>query len=305
MRLFWNGKDITEYCNITGCIHRDAAGGRSDSLELQLDRASVWYRWGPEEGDEIEVTETGFTTGIMYLTAVIPNGDQYRILASGMKAAANRKTWIGFENISLKALVERCASECGMEGRIFGMDEALILPYALRRGEGCAAFLNRIGRAEGFKVKAYNGAIRLIYLPYAERQLPTARMTITAKQDGVIYRRRKNLQYSSLTVLSPWAQATARDTEAERINDRTLTTLPAMNRAQAGRWARNLLRDFNRQAEEMTIEQSFHPRMAALNRVDISGGTDMDGQWIVEEAEHDLKNRTTRAKMFRVMEGIR
>lgn len=305
MRLFWSEKEITEYCNITGCIHRDAAGGKSDSLDLQLDRASVWYRWGPEEGDEIEITETGFSTGVMYLTAVIPNGDQFRILASGLKSAANRRTWAGYENMTLKALVERCAAESGMAGKIFGIDENMRLPYAMRRDEGCAAFLARIGQAEGFKVKTYNGAIRAISLQFAEEQIPAARITLNAKQDGVIYRRRKSLKYASLTVKSPWAQATARDPEAEGGNSKVITTLPAENPAQAGRWARNLLREMNRQAEELTIEQTFNPAMAALSRVEINGGTDMDGSWIVEEAEHDLKNKTTSAKMFRVLTGIR
>ena len=305
MRLFWNSKEITEYCNITGCIYRDAAGGKSDTLELTLDRASVWYRWGPEEGDEIEVTETGFETGILYLTAVIPLRDEYRILASGMKPAANRKTWAGFKNMTLRMLVERCAAESGMAGKIFGMDGNLLIPYAMRRGEGCAAFLARIGRAEGFKLKTYNGAMRAIYLPYAEEQEPRARLNLTAKQDGVTYRRRRNLKYSTLTVMSPWAKATARDESAEGVNDMTVTTLPAMDNTQAGRWARNLLREKNRLAEELTIEQTFNSRMTALSRVEVNGGTDMDGQWLIEEAEHDLKNKTTCAKMLRVISTIR
>lgn len=305
MRLVWNGKDITEYCEIAGCIHRDAAGGKSDSLELRLDRASVWYRWGPEEGDEIEVTEDGYTTGKMYLTAIIPQGDQFRVLGSSVSPAANRTAWAGFENVTFKTLMERCAAECGMTGKIFGMKENLVIPYALRRGEGCAAFLDRIGRAEGFKIKAYNGAFRAIYLPFAEEQEPSCRLTLTAKQEGVSYRRRSNAKYTGLTVLSPWAKATAKDMTAPGNNVRIITCLPAMNNIQAGRWAQNLLWDHNRQAEQITMEQRLNTAMAALSRVDIDGGTDMDGEWIVEEAEHDLKNRTSYAKMYRVMDSVR
>lgn len=305
MQLIWNGTDITDYCNITGCIHRDAAGGKSDSLELKLDRAAVWYQWGPEEGDEIEITDNGFTTGKMYLTAVIPQRDQYRILASSVHPKANRKAWIGFENVSFKAMMERCAAECGMIGKVFGNDENIVIPYALRKGEGCTAFLDRIGRAEGFKIKAYDGALRAIYLPYAEEMDPAARITLNTKQEGVTYRRRKNMRYSSLTVLSPWARATAKDTDTEGNNTCVITNLPAADKAAAGRWARNLLRDHNRQAEELSIDQQFNPAMAALNRVHIEGGTDMDGEWIIEEAEHDLKNRISSARMFRVINSVR
>lgn len=305
MRLIWNGTDITDDCEITGCIHRDAAGGKSDSLELQMDRASVWYRWGPEEGDQIEVTEGDYTTGLMYLTAVIPRDDKFRILASSMSPEANRKTWEGFRNITFRTLIERCAAECGMTGKVFGIEDNLVIPYALRQGEGCAAFLDRIARAEGFKVKAYNGAFRAIYLPYAEEMEPSYRLTLDAEQDGVSYRRRGNLKYTGLTVLSPWAKAAAKDMAAPGNNVRVITDLPAENNTQAGRWARNLLWEHNRQAEEVTVTQRLNTAMSALSRVNIDGGTDMDGEWIIEEAEHDLFNKTSAAKLYRVMDSIR
>ena len=305
MQVFWNGTDITEYCNVTGCVHRDAAGGKNDTLELQLDRASVWYRWGPEEGDEIEIRQDGFTTGILYLTAAIPTGDQYRILAGSVKPEAVRKAWGGFENVTLKQIMERCSTECGMTGKIFGGAEDLTIPYAMRKGEGCAAFLDRICTAEGYKLKAYNGAFRAIALEYAEEQEPAVRLTITGTQDGIEYRRRKNLKYSGITVISPWAKATARDTNVDGSNIRVITTLPAMNAMQAGRWARNLLKDNNRQAEEVLIDQRLNTNMTALSRVSIDGGTDMDGEWIIEESEHDLKNKNTTSKLYRVIDSIR
>lgn len=304
MNLSWNGTDITQYCDITGCVHRDAAGGKSDSLELKLDHASVWYRWAPEEGDEIEITEGEYTTGKMYLTAVIPVRDQYRILASSVHPSANRKAWDGFENIPFRTLVERCAAECGMTGKVFGTEDDLMIRYAMRKGEGCAAFLDRIGRAEGFKIKAYNGAFRAIYLPYAESMNPAANLTITDRQEGIIYRRRRNLKLTGLTVQTPWVSATAKDSGAEGNNVKVITTLPAKDGATAGRWARNLLRDHNRQAEELCIEQRLNTGMTALSRVHVEGGTDADGEWIIEEAEHDLKNGTSSAKMYRVINTI-
>ena len=90
MQLYWQGTDITESVNVTGCVIRDACGDRTDMLELKLDRAADWYRWAPEEDDEIILTDGVYTTGTMYLNAVIPEGDQYRVLATGTKRAAAR-----------------------------------------------------------------------------------------------------------------------------------------------------------------------------------------------------------------------
>ncbi len=305
IQLTWNGTDITGYCTITGCIHREAAGGKSDTLELQLDRAATWYRWGPQEGDTISADMEGYATGDLYLAAVIPNGDQYRLIASGMKGAATRKAWDAFENKTFREILDRCTAEIGMTGKIYGMDERLLIPYCLRKNEGVAQFLNRIATMEGFKLKTWNGALRAIYLPWAEEQEPAQMIALNAKTGGITYRRRSSVAWTGLTVKSPWAEAIARDTGIGGNSAPTITTLPARSAAQAGRWARNLLKAHNRQAEELRIEQRLNAKMGALTRIDITGETDASGAWIVEEAEHDLLHRSTSALLYRVTDTIR
>lgn len=92
MELYWMGKNITRFVNITGCEHRDFSGGKCDCLELTLDNASDWYRWGPREDDEVRVTDGPFDTGTLYLTAVLPTEGRYRLLATGVsrRRAARR-----------------------------------------------------------------------------------------------------------------------------------------------------------------------------------------------------------------------
>lgn len=303
MALYWNGQDITEYVNILGCIYRDAASGRSDSLELTLDHASTWYRWGPEEDDEIKYTSGSFTTGKLYLSAIMPEGDRFRVLATGIRQAANRKAWEVFAGKTLDEIIAQCASESGMEGRLYGTDGELPYHFLVRQNTGCAAFLNRIGEWEGLAVKALDGAFRCVYVPWAQERPATQSIEISADQDGVIYRRRKNGKYTALTVQSPYASATARDSAATG-NNATVVCLPAMDNVQAGRWARGLLLTHNRQAEELILDQVLNIGMGSLSRVDISGNTAMVGSWIVEEAVHDFFNKRTRTRLYRVIDTI-
>jgi hypothetical protein len=305
IQLTWNGTDISAHCNITGCVHREAAGGKSDTLELQLDRASTWYRWGPEEGDEISVYMDGYATGDLFLTAVIPCGDQYRLIASGLKKEAARKTWGCYSDKTFREIFDLCAAECGTEGKIFGMDERLLIPFCLRKNEGAAGFLDRIATMEGFKLKTWNRELRAIYLAWAEEQDPVLSLNITAETGGVTYRRRANMAWTGLVVKSPWAESQARDVGYKGNNTPIITTLPARNAAQAGRWARNLLREHNRKMEELRIETRFNAKLGALNRIDITGETDASGAWIVEEAEHDLIRKSSSALMYRVRDTIR
>lgn len=304
MELYWQGKNITGYVEIVGCVHRDKSHGRSDSLELTMDHASVWYRWKPEEDDEIVVTEGNHSTGKMYLNTVIPERDKYRVIATGMRRDGIRQAWKTYENITLEKLFDQVASEARMAGKLYGVDGDIRYGYLLRKKEGCGAFLDRIGGMEGLMVKTANGAIRGIALQAAQEREPTAVIRITAKQEGIIYRRQANRKYSRLTVQTPYGSATARDAEAAGENELILTQLPVENSAQAGRWARNLLAIFNRQTEEIALEQTLNTRLMALERVNVTGGTDMDGRWMVEEAEHDLYNRRTAVRLLRVVDSI-
>lgn len=304
MELYWAGVNITGHVNITGCVHRDVSGGRCDSVELTLDHASVWYRWGPKEDDEIILTHNGYSTGTLYLNAVIPTGDQYRILATSVKRAAARKAWTSYADTTLQELFEKCAAECGMSAKLYGIDGSLPYAFALRQREGVAAFLNRIGEWEGLNVKALDGAFRGVSVAYAQERSPEMSIEITSRQDGVTYRRRDNVKYTGVTVLSPYARAIARDA-AVSGNNAPILSLPATDNAQAGRWARGLLLMHNRKAEELTIEQGLNTGLSAMTRIEVTGETDMTGQWIAEEVEHDFLGGRTLAKLFRVIDTIR
>ena len=305
MELSWNGIDITDSVNITGCVHRESASGKSDCLELTLDHASRWYGYAPEEDDEIILTHGDYSTGKLYLNAVIPVGDQYRILATSVKRAAARRAWASYADTTLKDIFDKCGAECGMEGRLYGVDGRLPYPFALRRNEGAAAFLNRIGEWEGLCVKARNGAFLGVSVALAQEREAEAGLEISAKQEGVTWRRRDNMKYTGLTVQTPFAKATARDADAKGNNAPIITCLPAMDNAQAGRWARGLLLMHNRKTETLTIDKGLDTSLVPLAKVEVSGGTAMSGDWLVDDAEHDIFNGRTTANLLRVIESVK
>lgn len=83
-----------------------------------------------------------------------------------------------------------------------------------------------------------------------------------------------------------------------------ICTLPAMNNIQARRWARGKLFDLNRQSETVIMQSEFNPAFTAMSRMDFEGDTDATGQWLAEEAEHDLVNLTTEARLHRCITTI-
>ena len=113
IQILYEGTDITEVTNITRCVCRDVSHGRADSLELQFDHAAIWHLWAPKEDDKIIVNSDGYTTGTMYLNAIMPEGDGFRILATALPSAARRKAWDTYQNMTLENIVGRCAAEAG------------------------------------------------------------------------------------------------------------------------------------------------------------------------------------------------
>lgn len=301
MQLFYEGTNITRDVDVVKCVHRDASGGRCDSMEIEFENAQAWYRWKPRCDDRIEARMDGYSTGVLFLNTILPMEGRYRIIATSLPGAARRKAFDSFVNSTLEMIVHRLSAEFGFEARLYGISADLTYPFLLRRNEGSAAFLDRICRWDGALVKAFNGALRVISVSYAQ-ELHTGRvLRIMADQKGAVYTKRENTRLSGVTVSTPYARATVYDEGAIGNLHPVITGLPARDDAQAMRFARGILLMHNREAERLSISASFDAGMTAMIRVDVEGNTDANGQWLVDEVEHDLFNGRSTARLFRVL----
>ncbi len=305
MQLIYEGTDITDYIVIRKCIHTDVSGGRCDCLDIELENAERWLRWGPKQDDTLEVKVNGYTTGKMYLNTVLPEDDHFRIIATSLKSAAKRKAWQSFSNAKIKDIFSACSAQCGMEWRAYGIDENAVYPYIERKNEGCAAFLDRITHLEGATLKCVCGRFAGIGIEYAQGLNAVHRIQIGENQRGTEYSRRDALKYSAITIKTPYAEATAIDESAHWQERQVYTELPAGGNVQAGRWARGLLLTNNRTAERFTLRSDFNAGMTALARVDIESAADVAGEWVVDAATHDLFNMRTTVEMLRTVTTIR
>lgn len=303
LEIYYEGVDITDDVDVLKCVHREASSGRADTLDIEFDHAAAFHRWGPKQDDRIEVTRDGYSTDTLYIDSLIPTGEHYRILATSLPSAAKRRAWQSFRGETLKEIAHKCAVECGMGDGFYGLDGDMRYAYLTRRDEGCAAFLNRIGEWEGMAIKAVNGRFAVIYVPWAQERNAERSLWIDTTQDGVTHTARESTRLSALTIYAAGIQATARDKGVTTQNHGNVA-LPAHSAAEAGRWARGLLMMRNRQAERLTVKSKFDPGMSAMVRVDVEGGTGADGEWIIDDVEHDLKNDSTEINMFRCIESV-
>jgi phage protein D len=304
VQLIYQGTDITPFVDISKCVHRDVSGGRSDSVDMELEHAAAWHRWGPEIDDEIRLIQGGLDTGVMYLNTIWPEDGRYRLVATSLPAAARRKAWKSYHDMTLEDILRACAAECRMSYGLYGLEGGMRYPYLERRDEGCAAFLDRLMALEGGVFKVIGGRLCGIGILWAQEQKAARAIELTAGQEGVQHIRRDGDRWAGLTVRAPWGEAAARDSRAAGDIWPVKTDLPARDAAQAGRWARGLLMQHNRRTEQLRLNTELNTAMTAMARVDIQSGAAANGEWLADEATHDLINRKTQTALVRCITDI-
>ena len=305
MEVYYQGTDITDMVHIKSCIVRDTCGGRCDSLDIEFENAAGWYRWGPEEDDEIIVAHGGYDSGTMYLNMVLPEEGRYRIFATALPCKARNKENKSYTGKTIEDIMRSCAAASNMEFRTFGIDAKTVIPYIERDNEGCGSFLNRLLTMESALLKCVNGRYTAIGISYAQERNAVQDITLYSRQSGTQYKR-NGMAYKGVTLKTPYAQASAEDTAVADSHTRlTINEIPILNDIQAGRWARGKLLHLNRQCESIYMQSDYNPALTALAKVTVDGDTDANGEWLVEEAEHDLINLKTTATFRRCITSIR
>ena len=303
MRLYYRPKgqeteyDITGDAMVEEARALDGCGGRRDGLEICVSGAGAWKKWHPEADDTMRATLNGYDTGRMYVSACYPEGDRYTIYASGcprMSRAKRNRSWHGE---TLGKIFDETAAYCGMGWALYGMEGEMVYPYMAQR-EGAEAFLDRLMRLEGGRVKTWDGKMLGIGTEWAMKRDPAASIQMEADTPGVYYMRREDVRLGQVTVRTPWGEGSAADTLRGGLGEEVIC-LPARSAAEARRWARGILLERNMGAETLEMTTDFKKEYTAMARVDVTGDREAAGQWLIEEAEHDLVRETSRVRMHR------
>lgn len=303
MNLYYNDIDITDRVNLTAAAVHDLSGGCCDFAELEFDNAALWISWNPKADDRIEIVHGDYSSGILYVSVAYPDNGTYRMMVTAIPSTARRKLFVSYKNMSLENMTRSCAIECGMDYRMFGID-SVNYAYMLRNHENCAAFLERIANMEGAVLKCWNGRFTMIGILKAQKLAAMQTIEQSDSFQGFEYVKDEQKRKRKLTVITPYGRYTAEDTGAKCSEEIIKTDIPAMNSAQAARWARGLLLMENRKAETLTINGTFNSGQTAMTRIDITGENDISGAWIVHEVVHDFINMTSTATLYRCIDTV-
>ena len=305
MQLLIEGVDITDMVTILDAIYTDTEG-EMDLLELTLTSPSRWRSWQPLPDERLQLLDAGssLNTGRLYISAVLPEGDRYRLWCTGAPRSAREKKSAAYTNMTLQQAVDMCTGELGMENAIWAMDGAAETDFILRCRETPLQFLSRIAALEGGIVKTADGKVTVIGLEWAQNRQADRRWTVQADGNGASVQRLPFERYASLTVQGGAYKATAWDTAAQGGAALTLSGMNCTSYTQARRQAQNLLLMKNRKAEELTLHMGLCANMGAAQRVHIDSLTDANGEWMVRSARHDIVGGTSSLCLVRVIDTI-
>lgn len=304
MKIIYENTDISKNVQVRHCIVRDTAGERCDSLELEMEDAGKWFRWEPKRDDRIRVTHQDYDAGEMYLHSILPADGRFLIRATALPCAARNRIYRSYTGKTLEEIMSSCGASSGMGSRIYGLDGKTKIPYVQQEDESCAAFLSRLLRMEGAELKCVDGRLTAIGILYAQERNAHQTIRLSADQAGIELQKTGE-KARTLTVRTPFASCTASD-EGVSVGIQILRNdLPARTRLPAGRWARGLLLAHNRRCETLCLQSEFNQGFTAMTRIDVTGGTAMDGNWLIADAEHDLIEGTSKVRMHRCISTIR
>lgn len=256
MQLFYNGTDITSRAGLTACICREGFGSSGDLLETRRPIYGTGTAGRRRETTEMEAVQGTYRTGKMYLNTMQKDGERMRLIATSMKSGAARRASAVYEQTSLADLLALNAAECGMKSAVYGMDGGVVYPHIRRLAQSAPAFMARLLSYEGAAFKTVGGRFAAIGMESIQQKAAARTLRLTAGDRNVTHTKRLNVKKSSLTIRTPYCTCTAMDEAAAEGADETLS-LPAMDAATGGRWARGMLLYLNRQAESLEVRTAF------------------------------------------------
>ena len=303
VRLYYQGVDITDEVDIIECVMQDRSGAAADCLNLKVDHADEWFRWGTQKNDKIRVTRAGYDSKTMFLNTIVPEDGAYRIYATGTKAVPFAARWQAFEKMQFQAIMAGCAGECGMGFGSWGVN-AGEYRYLMRQNESAPVFMERLANREGAVLKSMDGRFTAIGILYAQGLQAMHTVELEDDQLDSEYIDRRDLSWSGVEIRSLFGNGKAKDATAGGAQNRVITDLCVEDDATAYRWAKGILMNHNRQSEILNLTMDFNPGYTAMVHIKVSSQTDAKGDWVIDRVEQDLLNGRTKARMLRSVTGI-
>lgn len=302
MQLIYEGKDITGDIEIRGADLTDNAGGELDSLDLTIDDSrGFWSQWKPEKNHTVQVKESGFDTGIMYIDEIVQQRGMILLRALPIKQEAKTGNVKAWDNVTFLELAREIAGKVGLSLETYGVQDQFYSRVD-QHGESDLQFLAWRCLLEGYALKVTNGKLVIFSQPYMESQA-AARVIKPEDVDGdFVYKQKSTQIYGACKITYQDIQYEFKD---PNVYGPTLKCfdIAVGNVGEAERFTKGLLRAKNCMEKTFTCKLRFDAGIAAGNAVELSGFGLADGKYFAYQVIHRFVEGKTALKLRKPLEG--
>ena len=302
MQLIYEGKDITGDVDIRQADLIDNAGGKLDSLDLTLDDSKgYWSQWKPEKNHTLQVKDSGFNSGVMYVDEIVQQRGEVTLRALPIKQEAKTPNTKAYEKVQFLEIARIIASKYNLSLQTYGVTDYMYSRVD-QSDQADLEFLALRCLMESCSLKISGGKLIIYGQPYMENQAPYREITINDIDGDFVYLDKSTEIFGACRVTSNGIEGefSAPDVYGPALK---YFDLAVGSIGEANRFATGLLRAKNCTEKTFSCQLRFDPGIAAGNTVQLSSFGLADGKYFAHQVIHRFIEGKTSLRLRKPLEG--
>lgn len=305
VKVIYEGVDIYPKISVNRCYHDMYAEKQSDELLLKLnDTRELWDKWSPKQGDRIAIEDGAAKTGQMFIESVVPESGMVTLRAYSMPQSSKDKRSKSWERVKFLQLVQEISDRHGLTLETYGIVDQ-IYDYVEQNNLSDFAFLQMRCTLEAAAFLVYDGKLVVYNEPYMESQTPIDTIRITSVNEFE-YQNEATKAYGHSEINNGdltgiFAAPSGNEKTLKKILPFRLT-----DQAEADRFAKNILRDANKNSTigilwSGSLLHAYAP--GTVVNLTTQGVNSWDGPAFISRIRHDYVKTRSKVYFRKPLEG--
>lgn len=295
LKVFYDGKDITDSISINTCIHDMFACSQADTLTLKFnDINKVWDGWKAKNEDIISIVCGVAKSGAMFIDSVEPENGLMVLRASSIPPTAKdvkNKSW---ENVKLLQLGKEIADRHGLGFESYGVEDRLY-SYVRQDNMPDFEFLQQRCELESLAFVVYDKKLVLYSEEYLEKQKPVKTITVDTDKDFT-YTDNAQKGYGKITVKNGDLTGTHTSSNGlSKVKEIIIQTYMS-SQDEANRFAQGILRQENKNLATGVFKDAIMREFSAgsVLGLETTGAKSWDGNAFISHLRQDYVKSTSK-----------
>lgn len=300
MKLIYEGKDITKDIEIHLADFTDNASGELDSLELQVnDPKGLWSKWKPEKNHTVQVKDSGFDTGIMYIDELIQHRSFITLKALPIKQEAKTPRTKAWDDVRFFEFAQEIAGRHGLQLDTYNIDNHLYKRVD-QIEQSDFEFLAWRCLLEGYCLKVSANSIIIYNEGIREKVSPIKTLTPDNIDGEYVFKNKSNNIFGSCKIIGHNYEFKDPNAYGPILKVKNLVV---SSQAEAQRFTKGLLRAKNKYEKTFSYTDRFDPGVAAGNTFTLKLFGLADGSYFAYHVIHHFVRGKTSYKLRQPLEG--